>query len=85
MEPLGRVEGDPGGDVLSLHRQTEGRAARDLDHVAASAVGVGEDCTGVSATIHAHPQRDGERFEPRERFVEQQRVADWAQLRELEM
>ena len=71
MQPLGHVEGDSSGDVLSLHRQSKGGAARDLDHVAPSAVGVGEDGAWMPSPVHRQPQRDGEGLEARERFVQQ--------------
>ena len=85
MEPLGRVEGDPSDDVFSLHRQTEGGAAGDLDHVASSCVRVREHGAWVTAAVDVEPERDGERHEAREGFIEQQRVADRAQFRELEV
>ena len=85
MEPLGRVEGDPGDDLFSLHRQTEGGAARDLDHVAPSGVRVREHGARMTPAVHVEPERDGERREAREGLVEQQRVAHRAQLRELEV
>ena len=85
VEPFGHVEGDPCGDILSLDRQSETGTALYLNHVAPPTMGVGEDRAGMTSFVDVQPQRNGERLETRERLVQQERVTNRAQLRELEV